>query len=54
MFLTAGFWPAAVVIVTSLNNTIAIYYTSSRAIPFGTMVCTLWIYRHIYIYSLCE
>ncbi|KAG0366921.1 hypothetical protein BGZ54_004698 [Gamsiella multidivaricata] len=38
MFLTAAFWPASVAIVTSLNNTIAIYYTSSRAIPFGTVV----------------
>ncbi|GJJ72798.1 transmembrane 9 superfamily member 3 [Entomortierella parvispora] len=46
MFLTAAFWPGAVVLVTGLNNAVAIYYTSSRAIPFGTMVALLaiWIF----------
>lgn len=54
MFLTAGFWPAAVVIVTSLNNTIAIYYTSSRAIPFGTMVHNFWILLVLEVtFALC-
>ncbi|KAF9110160.1 hypothetical protein BGX27_006702 [Mortierella sp. AM989] len=47
MFLTATFWPASVVIVTSLNNSIAIYYTSSRAIPFGTMMALLFIWMLI-------
>ncbi|KAF9571013.1 hypothetical protein EC968_001100 [Mortierella alpina] len=47
MFLTAAFWPASVVLITSLNNTIAIYYTSSRAIPFGTMMALLVIWLFI-------
>ncbi|KAF9310667.1 hypothetical protein BG003_008305 [Podila horticola] len=47
MFLTAAFWPGSVVLVTSLNNSIAIYYTSSRAIPFGTMVAVLVIWLFI-------
>ncbi|KAF9428511.1 hypothetical protein BGZ94_002140 [Podila epigama] len=38
MLLTATFWPGAVALITGLNNSIAIYYTSSRAIPFGTML----------------
>ncbi|KAG0340888.1 hypothetical protein BG004_006232 [Podila humilis] len=47
MFLTAAFWPGSVVLITSLNNSIAIYYTSSRAIPFGTMVAVLVIWLFI-------
>jgi len=47
MFLTAAFWPGAVVLVTALNNAVAIYYTSSRAIPFGTMVALLAIWTFI-------
>ncbi|KAK3812100.1 MAG: hypothetical protein J3Q66DRAFT_301898 [Benniella sp.] len=47
LFLTASFWPACVVIVTSLNNSIAIYYQSSRAIPFGTMMALLVIWLFI-------
>ncbi|KAF9963546.1 hypothetical protein BGZ65_002451 [Modicella reniformis] len=47
MFLTATFWPASVVIIASLNNTVAIYYQSSRAIPFGTMMALLAIWGFI-------
>lgn len=55
MILTASFWPGAVVLVTSLNNAVAIYYTSSRAIPFGTMIALLVIWTFIVLpvcYSL--
>ncbi|KAF9167311.1 hypothetical protein DFQ26_004952 [Actinomortierella ambigua] len=47
MLMTASFWPGTVGVVTGLNNAIAIYYTSSRAIPFGTMMALLSIWLFI-------
>jgi len=38
MFLTACLFPCIIGGVTLLINFIAVYYQSSRAIPFGTMV----------------
>ena len=38
MIITSGIWPGVVGTVSFSINFIAIYKTSSRAIPFGTMV----------------
>lgn len=38
MFLTAGLWPGFVVGCALLINFISIYYSTTKAIPFGTMV----------------
>lgn len=40
MILTASLWPAVVTLVTGFINTVAIYYSSSRAIAFTIMVGT--------------
>ena len=37
-FLTATLWPGVVSAVTLLNNFVALYYSSSRAIHFGTRI----------------
>ncbi|KAI7871697.1 hypothetical protein BDF14DRAFT_1954399 [Spinellus fusiger] len=46
VFLTAGLWPATVVGVSSYVNSIAIYYASSRAIAFSTILAmlALWLF----------
>ncbi|TPX54772.1 hypothetical protein PhCBS80983_g05768 [Powellomyces hirtus] len=46
MVLTAAFWPATVALVVNIVNFAAISITSSRAIPFGTMmtVVAIWAF----------
>lgn len=43
---TALLWPGAISFVTILNNFVAIYYSSSRAIHFGTLVSmiAIWLF----------
>jgi len=50
MFLTAGLFPCIIGSVTLVINFIAIYYQSSRAIPFGSMV----IYYIVFKKELCK
>ncbi|KAJ3282036.1 Transmembrane 9 super member 3 [Borealophlyctis nickersoniae] len=47
VFLTAGLFPGTVGLIAFLINFVAISYTSSRAIPFGTMVAILAIWLFI-------
>lgn len=47
MFLTAGVWPGATALVTSIVNSVAIYYSSSKAIPFGTIVAVMCIWMFL-------
>lgn len=44
MFLTTALWPGVASIVTLLNNFVAMYYESSRAIHFGTLVAIISIW----------
>jgi len=44
MFLTALLWPGVASVATILNNFVAIYYSSSRAIHFGTLVAIISIW----------
>ncbi|KAI8807031.1 hypothetical protein BJ742DRAFT_814165 [Cladochytrium replicatum] len=46
MFITAGLWPGTVSLTALSINFIAIYYTSSRAIPFTTMIAiiAIWLF----------
>ncbi len=46
MIFTACLWPGIVALCTLAINFIAIYYSSARAIPFGTMVAVfaIWIF----------
>lgn len=38
IFVTAGLWPGAVALIGVSVNFVAVYYVSTRAIPFVTMV----------------
>jgi hypothetical protein len=38
MLITASLWPGAVSFMSLIINFVAIYYSSTKAIPFGTMV----------------
>ena len=40
--MTTALWPGLVSAVTLLNNAVALYYESSRAIHFGTLVRHAW------------
>jgi transmembrane 9 superfamily protein 3 len=40
ILLTAGVWPGSIVCIGGYINTIAIFYSSSKAIPFPVMVKT--------------
>ncbi|KAI8592045.1 hypothetical protein BDZ88DRAFT_409424 [Geranomyces variabilis] len=44
--LNATFWPASVALIVNLVNFVAISISSSRAIPFGTMmaVLSIWVF----------
>lgn len=46
MVMTAGLWPGFVTAASILINFVAIYYSSTKAIPFGTMIAILsiWIF----------
>jgi transmembrane 9 superfamily protein 3 len=44
MFLTAGLWPGLVSAASLLINFVAIYYSSTKAIPFGTMIAVICIW----------
>lgn len=42
ILLTASLWPGAVISIGGYINTIAIFYSSSKAIPFPVMVNDLF------------
>ena len=46
MLITAGLWPGAVSVISVLINFVAISYSSSKAIPFGTMtaIIAIWLF----------
>ncbi|CAJ0845060.1 10467_t:CDS:10 [Entrophospora sp. SA101] len=46
VMLTATLWPGTVTIITGLINSIAVYYSSSRAIPFTIMLAmfAIWLF----------
>ncbi|KAI8333110.1 hypothetical protein BC941DRAFT_435122 [Chlamydoabsidia padenii] len=46
ILLTAGVWPGTVVSIGGYINTIAIFYSSSKAIPFSIMIAILaiWVF----------
>ena len=44
MLMTAGLWPGLVSLASFLINFVAIYYSSTKAIPFGTMIAVLAIW----------
>jgi transmembrane 9 superfamily protein 3 len=39
VIVTATLWPGILSVITIIINSIAVYYSSSRAIPFTVMVC---------------
>jgi len=47
MFFTTLLWPGVVSLATIFNNFVAIYYSSSRAIHFGTLVAILAIWMFL-------
>ncbi|KAJ3044211.1 hypothetical protein HDV00_002889 [Rhizophlyctis rosea] len=44
IFVTAGLWPGAVALIALSVNFVAVYYVSTRAIPFTTMLAILSIW----------
>eukprot|EP00158_Paraphelidium_tribonemae_P004793 Partr_v1_DN26971_c0_g1_i4_m7332 putative transmembrane 9 superfamily member len=49
MFVTAGLWPGVVSAIGLVVNTVAISYSSTKAIPFGTMVAVLAIWAFVVV-----
>lgn len=47
LFLTASLWPGAIAVVSLAVNTVAIFYLSTKAIPFGTMVAVMAIWTFV-------
>ena len=47
MFVTAGLWPGVVSLVAFAINFVAISYSSTKAIPFGTMLAVLAIWGFV-------
>jgi transmembrane 9 superfamily protein 3 len=44
--MTALLWPGTVSLASFLTNMVAIYYSSTKAIPFGTMIAvfSIWLF----------
>lgn len=52
MLLSAFLLPVLVCGTAFFINFIAMYYHASRAIPFGSMVNSMWIFRYIIFYYI--